>query len=434
MKKIIILIYLLLSAAILHAQTGYSARGMGMAGAYQGMARGADVARWNPANLGLAGNPQISVDFLSAALSLGNNSLNLQLYNDYFSQEYFEANGDWDDAAKSEILSYFPSGGFQGFNRLQVTALAISYKEYALAVNSFAYGDLRLPQEFFSIPLEGLGTEQVNLTDIDGEAAIGTEIAFSTARQIDLGWDKIQAFSVGGTLRYLIGLAYADVVEAQGSLLSNEDSIALDGTYRAVLAGMFAEEGDMGGGIGLDLGAAAQVNDRLALGLTFSNLLGSMRFGQVEESQGSFSFHQPGLNVDEFGNFGEYMDSVAVSEDTSFSSGAGVSYTLPKALVLSGTYRAWDRLAVELDYHQGLNNTAGGTTTPRLALGTEYRYYSFLPMRFGFALGGVQGSTLACGFGLDLKNYQLDLAIANQRGFFNQSKGLNFALSQRLTF
>ena len=106
MKKIIVLIYLLLPATLVWGQTSLGARGLGMAGAYQGLATGAEAPLWNPANLGLPGNPNLSFDILGFGFNLGNNSLNLSLYNQYFSQDYFEANNQWDEQAKSAILSY----------------------------------------------------------------------------------------------------------------------------------------------------------------------------------------------------------------------------------------------------------------------------------------------------------------------------------------
>ncbi len=434
MKKIILIINLLLSPALVWGQTSLNARGLGMAGAYQSLARGADAPHWNPAVLGLPDNPKLTIDFLGVGFNLGNNSLNLSMYNQYFSQDYFDANGGWDEAAKNEILNYIPSSGFNGFSSAELTALAVSYHNYAWSLSTFAFSDLQLPAELFAIPLQGLGTDPVELTEIGGEAVIGTEIAFSYGRPFDLNWDKIQHFSAGATLRYLLGHGYANIAEANGTLLSSADSIAMNGTYHTVLGGILAEDGDLGSGFGLDLGAAAVVNERLSLGIKLSNLLGSIKFDRLEESQGSFNFNQPGLNIDEFDNFEDYIDSVSFNTDTTYTSNSGASYSLPKALTLSGVYQPFAKMIVELDYRQGLNTTAGNSTTPLLALGTEYRYFDFLPTRAGIALGGLQGTTFALGLGLDLRTYQLDLALANQRGLFNGSKGFSFALSQRLTF
>lgn len=433
MKKTAIILLIVLPS-LCHAQTGYSARSMGLAGAYQSQARGADANNWNPANLALPGNPAFSLDLLNAAVSIGNNSINLSLYNNYFSEAYFDENGSWDDAAKQEILSYIPASGFQGFNRAQFTALAVSFRQYNFAVNTFAYSDVRLPFQLFAIPLQGLGTDPIPLNDIEGEAVVGTELAFSTAQRILIPGLEEECFSVGATVRYLLGHAYAKIAQAGGSVLSNEDSISVEGSYLVQLAGLAAEDGGSGSGAGFDLGAALTLQRRWTFGLSFHNVLGGIRFGTVEERSGKYSFQQPGLNIDEFDHFEEYIDSVSVSEDTTLVSQAGVRYDLPKSLLLSANYRFSDRLVLEADFQQGLNRTAGGSTTPRIALGAEIRRLSFLPVRFGIALGGVQGSTMAFGFGLDFKHYKLDISAADQRGFFNHSKGVNYALSQRIVF
>jgi hypothetical protein len=433
MKKTIIILLMLLPS-LCRPQTGYNARSMGLAGAYQSQARGADANNWNPANLALPGNPAFSLDFLNAALSIGNNSLNLSLYNHYFSQDYFDGNGAWDDAAKAEILSYIPSSGFQGFNRAQITALAASFGRYSLAVNTFAYSDVRLPFQLFAIPLQGLSTDPIPLDDIEGEAIVGTELAFSTARRISIPGLEEECFSVGATVRYLLGHAYAEIAEAEGSVLSNEDSISVEGSYRVKLAGLAADGGGQGSGAGFDLGAALTLRRQWTFGLSLHNILGGIRFGTVEERTGRYSFQQPGLSIDEFDHFEEYLDSVSVSEDTTVVSQAVVRYDLPKSLLLSASYRYSERLTLEADFQQGLNRTTGGSTIPRLAIGAEIRRLDFLPLRFGIALGGVQGSTMAFGFGIDLKHYQLDFSAANQRGFFNHSKGVNYALSQRIVF
>ena len=434
MKRIVWLICLVLPSAFSWSQTGFNARSMGMAGAYQGMARGAEVSSWNPANLALPGGPGMSLDFLDIGFNLGNNSFNINLYNDYFGQDYFDANEKWDDTAKNDIVDNIPSSGFRLYNRTQVTPLAFSYQQYALAMNTFVYADFRLPQKLIEVPLKGLGTDPVDLNDIDGEAIWGSEIVLSGGRMFQPDWDWVEFVTVGASFKYLIGSAYAVVSNAAGTLLSNADSIAINGSYKANVVVPFDDKGQTGHGVGLDLGATAKINEKLTLGFSLHNIFGSIRFGSSEEYQGSFAFNQPGLNIDEFDHFGDYLDSVSVETDTSYHSDENIKYVLPKSFVLSGTYKLSPKVVVEADYHQGLSNSAGGTTTPRLAVGTEIRYLKILPLRFGLGLGGIQRVTLAWGFGLDFGAYQLDFAMAGQQGLFNGSRGINFALSQRLIF
>jgi hypothetical protein len=407
---------------------------MGMAGAYQGMARGAEIPFWNPANLALPDNPGLSIDFLNIGTIVGNNSFNITLYNDYFSQTYFDNNEIWDEAAKNEIIDHVPASGFRNYTRNHITPVAVSFQQFALAVNGFANGYSNAPQDLFAIYLFGLDTDPVTLDDMDGEAIAGTEIKASYATLFELDWDWAEAMAVGASLKYLIGQGYAVIDHAEGSVLSNSDSIAINGTYRAFLVDPYNDKGEFGQGMGLDLGAVLRVNERLDLGLSLHNLIGSIVFDGREEYYGSFAFNEPGLDLEEFDNFGDYLDSTAVETDTSFVTGDKTTYTLPKSFQLSGTFKLSSNLTIEADYHQGLNMAAGGTTTPRLAAGTELRYLGSLPLRFGIGLGGIQGTTFAFGFGLDTGLYELNFAFANHRGLFNGAKGITFAMAHRLYF
>ncbi len=430
MKKIMLIILIAVPSAFVWGQSGYCARSMGMAGAYQGMATGAEVSLWNPANLAMPGSPRSSLDLLNFGLSIGNNQFDLSLYNKYFSKSYFDSHDKWDDEAKSAI-SGEAEDGICLFTRMHVTALAFSYDKYAVAINSFAYADGKFPEELIEVPLQGLGMDPVDLTDIEGEAILGTEIAFSGAHTFNLNLNWLDYIRVGGTFKYLIGHAYAVVDDAGGVVLSNTDSIAVEGSYRTFLVNPYDDKGDTGHGVGLDIGAAAVVNEKLSVGLAIHNVFGSIGFKGCEEAVGSYSFHEPGLDQDEFDNMESYFDS---STTDNFISNRKVTYTLPKSFVLSGTYQVNPRIIVEADYHQGLNNTAGGSTKPRLAAGTELRYLRWLPTRFGMGLGGIQGFTLAFGFGFDFGAYKMDIGMAGQRGLFNHANGINFAMSQRLVF
>jgi hypothetical protein len=434
MKTRYILVCLLIPAALAWGQTGYSARSLGMAGAYQGMARGPEVSNWNPANLGLSdAGANFRLDLLNVGATLGNNSVNLNLYNSYFTEE----SDTWDDAAKADILSRIPSDGLSEFNRVHATVLGISYKQYALAINGFAYSDVKVPKEFIALPLNGLNAGRVDLDNAEGEGVVGTEIALSYAHPFNLGLPIVKEFSAGVTAKYLLGQVYAKADHASG-YIDIDTSITnmhvdLQGSYEATLGGYPADDGSMGSGLGLDLGAAARLSDHLAVGFSLNNFIGSIKFKNVQKETGSISLYETGIDPDQFDNFDAYLDSITTTTDTSFTSGSA-TYKMPKTMTFSATYNILKWMTVEADYQQGLNKTAGNSTKPRMALGTEIRYLKVLPLRLGLAFGGVQGTTLACGLGLDLKVYQLDLAIANQQGLFNSSKGISLALSQRILF
>ena len=434
MKKIILILIILLPLTNAFAQPGFNARSMSMAGAYHGMARGADVSYWNPANLLLPNHPYVTADLLNFGFTVGNNILSVDFYNEYFSTEFFDTEDKyWSEADKNEIISYFDEG-FDGNFRGQFTFLAGSYEQFALAINHFAYSNIHLQQDFVVVPLQGLSTEPVIFDDNEAEGVVGTEIAFSMAKALHPDWDFIKFLSVGATLRYFIGHAYFRLEDSYGYVQSSTDSLKFNGYYDLLIVAPFEDKGKTGDGVGFDLGAAAKVSDQLTLGLSFVNLVGFINFGEVELQHADISYNEPGLNIDNFDDFGDFIEGVAEDSITDYSYTTDAKYALPKSMIMSANYRYNWWLTVEADYQQGLNNTAGGSTTPRLALGVQAQYVRWLPVRCGFALGGYQGTTFAFGFGLDFRSYQFDFGIAAQRGLFNKSKGVNFAISHRLEF
>ena len=432
MKRLMIIIIILTLCQITMGQSGYSARSIGMAGAYHGMARGAEVCWWNPANLAFH-DPLMrgSLDIGNIGISIGNNSFNAKLYNDYFSEDYFNSHDIWDNAAKNAILNPIPSDGFRGFYRSQAAILGFSYRYVAVSINMFSYADVRLPQEAFETALYGVGTDLQNYGGIEGEIIAGGDISLSLAKVLH-EWEYTDFFALGITFRYLHGRSYAKLLAAEGSVLSNTEEIDIDGSYSAVYAFPDDNQGEYGDGVGLDLGAVSIINDKLTMGLSVNNIVGVINFENMEGKDGTYSFYEEGLNIDKLDDLADYLDSLSITTEDSFY--AHGKYTLPKSFTISGNYRLAENVILELDYHQGISKGAGSSTTPMLALGSEMRPLPFLLLRCGIALGGAQVSTFAVGFGLNFKYYQLDFGIAGQRGLFNYSKGINIGISQRICF
>jgi hypothetical protein len=262
----------------------------------------------------------------------------------------------------------------------------------------------------------------------------------SVAKVLHPNIDLIKFFSVGATFKYFLGHAYFSLEDVEGSLQSSEDSLRINGHYTLLLANSFdiSEDygavGKAGDGVGLDLGAAAKISDKLTLGFSLNNVIGSINFGQVEARYGQITYNEPGLNIDNFDNMGDFLNDVKEDSIVETRYTTHTKYEMPRYMIASANYRLNWWATFEADYQQGLNETAGNSTTPNMVVGTELRYLSFLPFRAGFGMGGVSGATYALGFGLDFKFYKLDLGFANQRGLFEKSKGINFALSQRIQF
>ena len=433
MKKLTLILAILIPSSLSFAQPGTSARSMGLAGAYQGMARGADVGRWNPANLALPDHPNMTVDFLSFGIAMGNNSLDLTLYNDYMSQEYFDTEDEWDLEAKNAIISYFDDDLiFQ--ERIQVTPLAFSAGQFAFAVNNFAFTNLQIPQNLIVIPLKGLSTEPIPLNSADGEGIVGTQLVLSMAKVLHPDLELIKFFSIGASFKYFLGHGYFNIEDTEGYIQSSADSLRINGSYVLQLSAPFEDVGSYGDGVGFDIGACAKISDELTFGFSVINLIGTINFSDVENRYSEISYNEPGLNIDNFTNFGDFLKGVQEDSVYEYRYMTSVKYAMPKRMIFSANYKYNWWLTLEADYQQGLNETAGNSKIPKMAFGTQIKYLSFLPLRMGISLGGEQKALYGIGFGIDLKYYKLDLGFASQRGLFEKSKGINFAISQRIQF
>ena len=433
MKKLLILIAVLSAASSAIAQPGINARAMGMGGAYQGMARGAEVVRWNPANLALPDRPRVTVDILSFGLALGNNSFDLTLYNDYMSQDYFDEHDKWDDEAKSAIISYFDDDLVLQ-DRTQITPFAFSVGPFGFSIGSFVFTNVQLPQNLIVIPLEGLETEKIPFNSADAEGIIGSQIGLSMAKVLHPDFEFIKFFSVGASFKYFMGHSYFNLTDTEGYIQSSADSLKVNGSYVLQLVAPFEDVGDYGDGIGLDLGACMKLSDELTLGFSMINLIGTINFGTVENRYAEITYNEPGLNIDNFDDFGTFLDGVEQDSISEYRYYTAEKYVMPKRMIASANYKLNWWLTLEADYQQGLNETAGNSRIPKFAIGTQIKYLAFLPLRFGASFGGEQKYLYGMGFGIDLKYYKLDIGFASQRGLLDKSKGINFAIAQRIQF
>jgi len=184
----------------------------------------------------------------------------------------------------------------------------------------------------------------------------------------------------------------------------------------------------MGGkGYGLDLGIAAKLNRKWTIGLFLSNPISRIKWDRKTEERG-YQFQIDSLNLSNSGN-----DSVFLSEDYQKDIDPFVTH-LPLIAKAGISYQA-KKILIAFDWEQGFENGPGVSKTPRLSLGTEIKFLSFLPLRTGLSLGGREGFSLSGGFGLDFGLIFLDLGIVNKNALLpNNSKGVGISLDCGLRF
>lgn len=410
------------------AQLYITPRSLSLADAYTTQARGAEVFGWNPANLGLSGNPKFSLDYgiiplvPFPMLQLSNNSISPNLlYNHFFTGKYL------DTKDKEELLNYFPDNGLVFNPLVQMRLLNLSIKSWAITLGIEVTGKVVAPKELFHFAFFGneFG-EPIDLSKTDLQLQSVATVGLAHGWQmnnIPFIKDHVEQFAVGMSAKALLGLGYAGFEDLTAKLTTYTDKVVAQGN-------LFGKAGIGGVGFALDLGAAAQINKRLSAGLALNNLFGFINWdlGPTKVIHYSIDLEIPSDQL-------EKADSLleASLRDTSYGSSAFTT-NYPAYLLLGGEYRVFDNLKVMASYRQAFSRDFAMDVVPMLSTGVEYRPLNWLPLRFGLAFGGNERFKWSFGSGLNFNHWRLDWGFAQIGGFFNHGTGLAFCLNQSLVF
>jgi hypothetical protein len=408
---LIVTLLILLVAVPASAQMRSSARSVAMAGAHMGLAKGVDAARYNPANLGLTDYRVTGIDIVSVGTNISNNAFTLSDYNAY--------NGAFltsDD--KNDILDKIPAEGLKLDARAEVTAGSFASGPFAVTVTGVGVADINLSRDIFELILNGNTVADT----IDVSGSFSDAVSYAT-----LGLSYGQAvysrgnrqLAIGATLKYIRGLYTEQIVELEG--LAATELTGFAGEGKAV-----AQTAEGGSGVGLDLGAALQLNRSYTVGLAVTNVFGTIHWSNSPKEYG-YVFHFDTLNLDNMG------DDWVVSDDYERDIDE-FSTRLPRELT-AGIAKTSGSLLWAFDWRQGLEDKPGISTTPRLAAGLEYSSLPFLPLRAGFAFGGGESPAFSFGTGVHTGPAQLDLALVTGNALpgYN-AKSANVAVSLGLYF
>lgn len=397
------------------ARTG-SVRAQGMAGAYTAHARGVDAALWNPANLAARGAPRLSIELAGLTAQVANNGVDLDLYNRHTGQVLSEAD-------KQEILAAIPTRGLATAVDATATAVGVQVDRFAISVTGHGLGYTNLPRGVFELLLEGnAAADSVTFDDSEGEAIAFAALNFAGASEVaTTPWGGL---SVGMNLRYLQGIAYAELEEVTGALVTE-----LDGVYGTALAQLVTA--GSGQGAGLDVGVSADLANQWRAGLSVQNVFGVIHYsGDLERRL--FLAEVDTVSVV---TLEEVESTDELYDDQELRTGAEpFNVTLPRVISL-GLAREGERTVYAFEYTQGFTNRAGSSTTPRIALGGEVLATPVLPLRMGLSMGGVMGPSASVGLGLKLGVFGLDLAAASHGKFLpRDTKGVTLSVGTGLRF
>ena len=404
-------IILATQVSVLTAATLPSARSLAMSGSYTALARGVDAARFNPANLGFVSHRQNGIEFIGVGVNISNNSFSLGDYNNYTGAVLSTAD-------KQDILGKIPEDGLNLAADIEASALAFSYGQFVFSTSAVGEADINLNRDILELVLEGntLGQE-VEVTGSYSDAVAYVSVGLSYGHPVYTSGTR--QLAVGGTVKYLRGLAVEQIVELEGA--ANTLMTGFSGQGR-----MIAQTAEGGSGYAVDLGAALRLNDTYAAGVRVANFLSSISWSNSPQEHG-YLFEFDTMTIDNSG------DDFVVSDDYSIDID-GFSSSLPSSMNV-GFAKTTGQFLWAVDWLQGFRRGAGASTKPRISAGGEYWVISQIPLRAGFATGGNRYTGFSMGTGFYSSGFHLDMAVVTGTSVTVYSaKGLHFAVSTGLHF
>jgi hypothetical protein len=415
--KISLAIASILICGIAQSQPIRTGRSVALAGAGALGMYGSQAESWNPANLGLKANPAFSLTIASFSFAMGNNAFSPQYISDTF-----QKGNVLDSAKKQEILDKMTSDQWKLYAQVGAPVLGLSFEQLSFNVDFHAMESAAMPAELFDLALKGnLLDRAYDFNSVDQYGMAYWTISVSAAKPF-VPPPMFKELSVGATFKYVSGTAYSELAHREGTLLTTNSSILFEDKFQLL-------KSSKGDGAGLDLAAAGRLEFfDLYTGIMLGNIFGDITWANVECQEFTKTQDTLGVNMDSMSN-SDYWRNHWKHNQTTYSS-PSVSSPLPRYLMLS-LDKAYlnGRGDLFFNYFQGLNSTPSQNTTPKVSIGSEFRWIPVLPLRAGISLGGIEGSEFSGGFGFKMSGYQFNFGASWQRGILAGAKGFSIAFT-----
>jgi len=431
-KYFAVLIFVLILTGNGFSQFYMNPQSISMANAYSAKARGTNVIGWNPANLGLDGNPSFSVQFgILPLVPVVSMQMNNSTISPFWINKKFMTGKYLTDEDKESLMDDIPDDGLDFTPLVHLRILDLSFGRWAVSVGQEVTGTIIFPKSLFRLAFFGNEFEKpIDLSKTDAEMQSVMTIAVAHGREIKIPSDIplvsefIQRVSVGGAVKLLVGAGYVGFDKMDGSVTTYNDHIDLNGELKA-------RYGVGGFGMAFDLGAATKIDDKITANISLNNLFGFVNWGIFESGVAKYSFiaEIPSEQFDEIDSLLE----AGVQEDTTYETNKFRTH-YPAYLLVGGSYKFSDDLDFYANYRQYFRNQLASSISPTISVACEYRPLNWLPVRAGISAGGLERSQIGFGFGLDFSRYKLDFGISQTGGIFNRAKGMALSFSQSLVF
>ena len=390
---------LLVSSSAARGQTANaSTAATGLSGAFTARAQGYNAVNWNPANLGMPGNPGFSMTLLAFDGQAGIKPIDLNKVALY--------SGDTSPKTVREqwMLDVETEGGQKGGVGGGITAFALSIGSLAFQVNTKVASDLNLaPGAVEAILFGNAGrTGTVKALDLAGssfQSAVYTTGALAFGMPVSLV--PLTNFALGATAKYTVGHFLAMGIDGGSAINTNDITV----NFPTVAPDSVSlESGNIGSGVGLDLGASWTVPGGLRFGVSMQNVINTFKWDTTKLSA------RPATGL--FNSDTNYFNSDSVKPYSTAPAALRekVAALKFKPVFAAGVAFDWiPRVTVSADVRQQVGDGIEVGPKSLIAAGAELRLIPFVPLRAGVQMM-TGGFGVSGGVGLHLLGIELGVA------------------------
>ena len=383
-----------------------------MGSAYTALARGLDAAFWNPANLGLKDNPQLSINLISFGFKFGNSTISRTAYNLYSGK--FLTQSD-----KETILREVPTGGFRLDAQSEFRILSFSYRNFAFVINGEALASGLIAKDYIDLALNGNKSgRKYSFTRTQAVSYVisNAKISFGFPFYVPM----FREFAIGVTLKYFQGFGFASLNNLKGTFVTYDDGIDSDGQ-------LIAKYSRGGSGFGANIGLVMVPEAGVTIGFVINNIFAHSRWSKDAQERDATYFTRL-LTVE------NAKEDTVYDYENAKRKIDKIHYTNPKYFRLGITYEMSNWI-VTIDMAVQKRQYSYLTPSPRMSFGTEYKKLNWILPRVGLTFGGASDFAPAFGFGIQDKKFLLDFGFSYQRSPLPFSaKGATISLSSRFIF
>jgi hypothetical protein len=399
---------MLTTASAVHAQLASpSAAAFAMGDNYTALARGYNAVSWNPAGLGMSGNPGFSLTVGSARGIAGLDPVTLSDLKEYEGQVVpTSVKQQWLNSIIEEESQAGTGGADLTWLALQIGPVALQAATSGRAVNNISPG---VAQLIMFGNADDTGPQAITLSGsaVDVNSYSTFAASFGMPFSIGMGSGRLAA---GATVKYTVGHVLAFGRESTGA--TTTEPIAVNFSFPIVHTPLGDDdesfEVNNGNGFGIDIGVGYE-DGPLTLAATVQNV-----FNTFEWDDTALRYRPLSIMLEQ-GSYETETDVQPIATAPQSVRNAIDDMTFKPSVALGAAFRQSARLNIAADARFGGSDGMHTRPPTHVGAGVEYAATSFLPVRVGVAYVKVDdensGFQFGAGFGIRFGNYSLSAGI-----------------------